>query len=80
MKTLNNLTPSESRDLITTFGLDYNLRVLTTRLHQCINSRHIDYKDALTHAIERWMSELDDISEKLIKHENETKDTTGEDA
>lgn len=80
MKTLNNLTPSESRDLITTFGLNYNLRVFTNRLHQCTNSRHIDFKDALTHVIERWMSELDVITEKHIKHENETKDTTGEDA
>ena len=80
MKTLNNLTPAESHDLITTFGLDYNTRVLHQRLVECINTRNIEFKSKLTNAIERWMSELEEIIDKQIKHENETKDTTGKDA
>ena len=80
LKTLNNLTPAESHDLITTFGLDFNTRVLHQRLHECINSRNIEFKSKLTNAIERWMLEIEEITEKLIKHENETENPTGEDA
>lgn len=80
MKTLNNLDPHESKDLLASFSLDFNTRVLTSRLRDCINCNHVSFKNELTYAIERWMDEIDDISKKLVPHENETKDNTSEDA